>query len=73
MVEWEHHRGVFPDFTMVFFFLHHGVFSKSAVRKHLEPHLEIVVAPTGIEPVYPKRKKSVRGMYYNRENETYKL
>ena len=29
MVEWHRHRGVFPDFTMVKIFLHHGVFSKS--------------------------------------------
>ena len=28
MVEWHRHRGVFPDFTMVKKFLHHGVFSK---------------------------------------------
>ena len=28
MVEWHRHRGVFPDFSMVFFLLHHGVFPK---------------------------------------------
>ena len=30
MVEWHRHRGVFPDFTMVKNFLHHGVFSKKS-------------------------------------------
>ena len=28
MVEWHRHRGVFPDFTMVKIFLHHGEISK---------------------------------------------
>ena len=40
MVEWHRHRGVLSDFTMVEFFLHHGVFSKSfeersKIRKEL--------------------------------------
>ena len=30
-VEWEHHRGVFPDFTMVEKILHHGVFFQKCV------------------------------------------
>ena len=42
MVEWHRHRGVFPDFSMVEFFLHHGVFSKGLeerlrIRKELTP------------------------------------
>ena len=42
MVEWHRHRGVFPDFTTVKNFLHHGDFSKSLeerskIRKELTP------------------------------------